>query len=115
MGYTSKFKGAEIDAILESCVFPSFFFDAVAQDAVTKDVIDNLWQYMRGRGVPTIHDVRLGMNLEMEASNTVLVTSDLRIVNDDKLYTKGFMYFYDYDGIVHRENFVAKYPLTFEG
>jgi hypothetical protein len=112
MGYTSKFKGAEIDAILESCVFPSFFFDAFIQDAVTKDVIDNLWQYMRGRGVSTIHDVRVGMNLEMDASNSVIVTSDLRIVNN-KLYTEVFMFGYDYDGIVHSENFEATYPLTF--
>lgn len=113
MEYTSKFKGEEIDAILESCVFPSFFYNAFIQEAVTKDVIDNLWQYMKGRLVPTIHDVRVGMNLEMDAENSVIVTSDLRIVND-KLCTNVFIIGYDDDGIVHNEYFTLKYPLTFE-
>lgn len=112
MGYTSKFKGAEIDAILESCVFPSFFYDALMQVTVTKEVIDELWQYMREHNKTVIHDVRLGMNLEMEVSNEVVVTSDLRIVNN-KLYTEVLIFVYD-DGTVYHEDFVVKYPLAIE-
>lgn len=113
MGYKSKFKGAEIDAILERCVFPSFFYDALIQDAVTKAVIDNLWQYMRERNMSTMHDVRLGMNLRMPASNEVEITSDLSI-RDDELCTVVIIVGYDYDGNIHFERFDVKYPLAFE-
>ena len=54
------------------------------------------------------------MNLEMNVENEVIVTSDLRIVND-KLYTEVFIFVYDDDGIVHNEYFEVKYPLAFEG
>lgn len=84
------------------------------QGTVTKEVIDELWQYMREHNKTVIHDVRVGMNLEMDASNSVIVTSDLRIVND-KLYTKVLIFGYDGDGIIHYENFEAMYPLAFEG
>ena len=111
MGYKSKFKGAEIDAILESCAFPTFFYDAFIQEAVTKDVIDNMWQYLRERNVLTIHDIRLGAKLTMNAANEVIVTSDLTIVND-KLYRETYIFFYDGDGIVHNEYFEEEYLLV---
>ena len=113
MGHKSKFRGAEIDAILESCTFPSFFYDAFIQEAVTKEVIDKVYQYAIEHGRMTMHDVRLGLNLGVSATNELVVTTGLTIVND-KLYQEVYIFFYDGDGIVHNEYYELRYPLALE-